>query len=122
LTGGICGGIFSGELGRDYWMKTKVTFFLPLQDNDGRDLTEEIQAVEEECFVAIGGWTLAGYFKGIWRMEDGMAKTDISAVYMVVIDDEDLQMLEAIIQRFKKQTTQEAIFMEVIRDVDIRFI
>lgn len=103
-------------------MNTKATFFLPLKDNDGRDLTNEIQTVEDECFVAFGAWTLTGYFKGIWRMDDGMAKTDISAVYMVVIADEDLSLLEAILRRFKAQTTQEAVFMEVIRGVDIRFI
>lgn len=38
--------------------------FLSLNDNDGRDLTAEIQIVEDECFVAFGAWTQVGFFKG----------------------------------------------------------
>ena len=103
-------------------MKTKATFFLPLRDNDGRDLTDEIQVVEEECFVAFGAWTLMGYFKGIWRMESGAPQTDVSAVYMVILGDKDFPILEAILKRFKAKTSQEAIFLEITRGVDIRFV
>lgn len=103
-------------------MQTKATFFLPLQDNDGRDLTDEIQALEEECFVAFGAWTMMGYFRGMWRMDDGVGKTDISAVYMVVIDDKELPILESILNSFKSKTTQEAIYLEISRGVDVRFI
>ncbi len=51
----------------------KATFYLPLHDNDGRDLYAEIQAVEDECFVAFGVWTQVGFFKGAWRMESGLS-------------------------------------------------
>jgi hypothetical protein len=37
----------------------KVTFFLPLKDNDGRDLSREIGEVEDECFLEFGAWTLS---------------------------------------------------------------
>ena len=103
-------------------MAIKATFFLPERDNDGRDLTSEINAVQEECFVAFGGWTLMGYFKGVWRMESGAQQTDVSAVYMVILEDVDLPLLEAILKRFKAKTTQEAIFLEVVQNVDIRFL
>jgi len=103
-------------------MAIKATFFLPERDNDGRDLTSEINAVQEECFVAFGGWTLMGYFKGVWRMESGVQQTDVSAVYMVILEDVDLPLLEAILKRFKAKTTQEAIFLEVVKNVDIRFL
>ncbi|HHS97833.1 MAG TPA: hypothetical protein ENK08_08040 [Chloroflexi bacterium] len=103
-------------------MAIKATFFLPQRDNDGRDLTSEINAVQEECFVAFGGWTLMGYFKGVWRMESGVRQTDVSAVYMVILEEVDLPLLEAILKRFKAKTTQEAIFLEVVQNVDIRFL
>ena len=103
-------------------MAIKATFFLPQRDNDGRDLTSEINAVQEECFVAFGGWTLMGHFKGVWRMESGARQMDVSAVYMVILEDVDLPLLEAILKRFKANTTQEAIFLEVVENVDIRFL
>jgi hypothetical protein len=52
-------------------MKIKATFFLPLADNDGRNLADEIQIVEDECFISFSGFTLMGFFKGMWRMETG---------------------------------------------------
>jgi len=103
-------------------MSIKATFFLPQKDNDGRDLTSELDTVQEECFVAFGGWTLMGYFKGVWRMETGVRQTDVSAAYMVILEEEDLPLLEAILKRFKVKTTQEAIFLEVVTDVDIRLL
>jgi len=103
-------------------MAIKVTIFLPEKDNDGRDLSAEIRAFEDECWVAFGGWTLVGYFKGVWRMESGARQTDINVVYMVVVEDDELSHLEAIVRSFKSKTTQEKIFVEVAMDADIRFI
>lgn len=102
-------------------MAIKATIFLPQKDNDGRDLSIELAEFEDECFVEFGAWTLIGYFKGIWRMESGARQSDVNAVYMVVIEDEDLPLLEAIVRRFKAKTTQEAIFVEIVRSPDIRF-
>ena len=63
----------------------KATFYLPLKDNDGRDLSGEIAQVEEACFLDFGAWTLSGYFKGVWRLQSGEQKVDTSAVYTVVL-------------------------------------
>lgn len=100
----------------------KATFFLPLRDNDGRELSEEISAVEEECFLAFGAWTLAGFFKGVWRMESGERHVDTSAAYMVILEENQLDELEAILKHFKSRTTQEAIFLEVEHDMDLRLL
>ena len=100
----------------------KATFFLPLHDNDNRDLTREISEVEDECFLAFGAWTLAGLFKGVWRMESGERRMDTSAAYMLVIPEDQLDELIAILQRFKAKTTQEAIYLEVEHDVDLRLV
>ncbi len=100
----------------------KATFFLPLRDNDNRDLTREISEVEDECFLTFGAWTLAGFFKGVWRMEGGERRIDTSAAYMLVMPEDQLDELIAILRRFKAKTTQEAIYLEVEHDVDLRLI
>ena len=100
----------------------KATFFLPLRDNDGRDLSREIGEVEDECFLEFGAWTLSGNFKGVWRMETGERKIDTSAAYMVLLPKDQLATLEEILRRFKAKTTQEAIFLEVEHNVDFRRI
>ncbi len=100
----------------------KATFFLPLRDNDGRDLAEEISAVEDDCFLAFGAWTLSGYFKGVWRMESGERRIDTSAAYMVMVEESDVEELEEILRMFKSKTTQEAIFLEVEHDIDLRLL
>ena len=100
----------------------KATFFLPIRDNDGRELSDEINAVEEECFLLFGAWTLAGFFKGVWRMESGERQVDTSAAYMVVVEENQLEELEGILKRFKSRTTQEAIYLEVEHDIDLRLL
>jgi hypothetical protein len=100
----------------------KATFFLPLRDNDGRDLSQEISDVEDECFLAFGAWTLSGYFKGVWRMESGERKIDTSAAYMVILSEDRVEELEEILRRFKAKTLQEAIYLELEHDVDLRLI
>lgn len=116
---GIYNGICSGV---DVMAPVKATFFLPLRDNDGRDLGEAINTVEEECFLLFGAWTMAGFFKGVWRMESGERQVDTSAAYMVVLDEDQLPELEALLKRFKAGTTQEAIFLEVVHDIDVRWL
>lgn len=100
----------------------KATFFLPLKDNDGRELRDEISTVEDECFLAFGAWTFSGHFKGVWRMESGERRMDTSAAYMVILDEGHLGQLEDILKRFKAKTMQEAIFLEVEHDIDLRLL
>jgi len=47
---------------------------------------------------------------------------DTSAVYMIVLAEERLAELEAIIRDFKSKTQQESIFVEVEHNVDVRFL
>ena len=100
----------------------KATFYLPLKDNDGRNLSEEIAQVEEACYLAFGAWTLSGYFKGVWRMESGEQKVDTSAVYTIVLPQGRIRGLEAILKKFKAKAQQEAIYLEIEHDVDVRFV
>ncbi|MEW6366266.1 MAG: hypothetical protein AB1714_16695 [Acidobacteriota bacterium] len=103
-------------------MRVKATFFLPVKDNDGRDLSSEIVQVERECFAAFGAWTHAGYFTGAWKMQTGDRKMDVSAAYWIVLDEECIPELEGILWRFKSRTTQESIYLEIEHNVDMRLI
>jgi hypothetical protein len=58
----------------------KATFLLPLKDNEGRDLAEDLEEVETACFIAFGAWSFSGYIKETWRMEAGDRKQDTSAL------------------------------------------
>ena len=100
----------------------KATFYLPLADNDGRNLSAEISGVEDRCYEEFGAWTTAGFFKGAWRMKTGQIKVDTSAVYVLVIDDDRVPVLEGILSEFKSRTSQEAIYLEVERKADLRFL
>ncbi|NJL27440.1 MAG: hypothetical protein HC897_05865 [Thermoanaerobaculia bacterium] len=112
----VSGGIFGGM------RQVKATFFLPLRDNDDRDLSAEISEVEDECFALFGAWTLSGYFKGAWRMDGGERKIETSAAYVLILSDDRLGQLEDVLRRFKAKTTQEAIYLEIQREVDLRLV
>ncbi len=100
----------------------KATFLLPLKDNEGRDLAEEIGEAEAACFIALGAFTFSGYVKGTWRMETGERQQDTSALYWVVMDEKKLPELERILRHFKARANQEAIYLEIEHHVDVRFL
>src|SRR5688572_13151237 len=102
--------------------EVKAVFYLPLRDNDGRDLSNEIAWVQGELFIRFAGWTFHGFVKGAYQMKDGTRTLDESAAYFVVCDESRLGELEQLLRDFKGQTTQEAIYLEIHRDVEVRFL
>lgn len=102
--------------------RIKATFYLPLNDDDGINLSVEIAEVERQCFIEFDGWTLVGYFKGAWRMNDGEQSIDTSAVYHVILQEDKLPVLESILLDFKEKAKQEAMYLEVERQIDVRFL
>lgn len=72
--------------------------------------------------MSFGGWTQSGYYKGAWRMETGDRKIDVSAVYSVILPASRVSELETILRAFKRRTLQEAIYLEVEHQVDVRFL
>ncbi len=100
----------------------KAVFYLPIQDNDGRDLTAEIEEVRTELYVQFGGWTFQGYVQGAFRMADDSQSLDVSAVYIIVLDESRVDELEAILRDFKSKTLQEAIYLELQHEVEVRFV
>lgn len=102
--------------------RVKALVFLPLADNDGRDLTAERDEVEDALFLRFDGWTGLGVVQGAYRMADGRKAVDHHFVFAVVLDDALLPELEGIVRAFKAKTTQEAIYLEVQYNTDVRFI
>lgn len=102
--------------------QVKALFYIPLKDNDGRDLTDETEELRTEMYVRFVGWTFVGYVKGAYRMADGTQALDESGSYVVILDESRLPELEQILRDFKAKTLQEAIYLEIHRQVDVRFI
>jgi hypothetical protein len=102
--------------------QVKTLFYLPLRDNDGRELRAEIAAVELELVTRFGGWTLIGVVKGMYMMADKTPVHDESNAYVVVTDDGRVPEIETILRDFKAKTTQEAIYFEVQYNTDVRFL
>lgn len=102
--------------------RVKALFYLPLQDNDGRDLSAEIDDLRMELYVRFVGWTFQGYVKGAYRMADGTPSMDESGAYVVILEESRLAEVEEVLRDFKGKTLQESIYLEIQWDVDIRFI
>ena len=102
--------------------EVKTLFYLPLRDTDGRDLAVEIEDLETELYVHFAGWTFQGYVKGAYRMSDGTQAVDESAAYVVVLEETRIPELEQLLKDFKSRTLQEAIYLEIHRDIDVRFL
>lgn len=102
--------------------QVKALFYLPLKDNDGRGLAPEILQVEMELYSLFGGWTFRGDVKGAYRMDDGTLSTDVSGAYEVVLEETRLPELEQVLRDFRGSTLQESIFLEIQRNLDVRFI
>lgn len=100
----------------------KAIFFLPLDDNDGSDLTHAWKGVEDDLFLAFIGWTFLGEVEGAYRMIDGTKAMDHHRAYSVFFSDGDIPGLEEILSRFKAKTTQEAIYLEINYHVELRLI
>jgi hypothetical protein len=102
--------------------QVKALFYLPVQDNDGRDLSSEIEEARVELYIRFHGWSSLGYVQGAYRMADGTPSLDVSESYVVLLDASRLPELEEVLQDFKRKTLQEAIYLEIQRDVEVRFI
>ena len=100
----------------------KATFFLPVKDNDGSDLTALHRHVEQRALTAFGGWTRLPNVTGAWKMRDDTTAKDESAVYAVAFPGELLPELHRILSDFKAKTTQEALYLELDKTTDVQFV
>jgi hypothetical protein len=100
----------------------KAYFLLPTKDNDGRDLTSEIEQVRMELWMRFFAFTKEGEVEGVFKMSDGSLAFDVNEKYAVIIDEAAINELEEILREFKKRTWQEKIYLEIQHNVDFRLI
>ena len=102
--------------------KVKVVFFVPLLDNDGRDLAHETSDLQVEIFDTFVAFTRSGLVTGAYLMADGRRADDELWSYFVVLEEERVSELREIIARFKAKTTQEWIYFELQYNTFIKFV
>jgi hypothetical protein len=102
--------------------RVKVVIFLPLADNDGRDLSAERADAEDQVFLLFGGWTRLGLVQGSYKMADGSKAVDAHEAIAVVVDEDRLDNLRDVVLGFKARTTQESIYFEVQYRTEIEFL
>lgn len=100
----------------------KVIFFIPIRDNDGRYLADERVDLELELYLQFVGWTFLGIVQGAYRMRDGSRALDEHRAYSVFLDETRLPDVEDVLRAFKAKTTQEAIYLEVQYNVEMRLV
>lgn len=102
--------------------QVKAVFFLPLRDNDGRDLTGERDEAEDAVYALFDGWTKLGVVQGAYRMADGVKAVDEHEAFAVALEEYRLDDLRDVLRAFKAKTTQETIYLEVQHETDIEFL
>jgi len=102
--------------------QVKLVFFLPILDNDGRNLSEERSDAKDDLYLQFVAWTRLGIVQGAYRMADGAKKLDDHHAYAVLLDEMLIPNVEDVLRRFKSKTLQEAIYLEVQYHVDMRLI
>jgi hypothetical protein len=100
----------------------KAIFYLPIADNDGRELVYEHEETRWVVYDLFDAWTYIGQVEGIFRVADGSHAMDRSAAYVVIIVEERIPELEHLLRAFKARTKQEAIYLEIQHGVDFRLI
>jgi hypothetical protein len=94
----------------------------PIERQRRRDLGAEIEELQTELYARFVGWTFLGYVKGAWQMSAGTCSLDESGAYVVILDEARLAELEEVLRDFRGKTVQEAMYLEVQRHVEIRFV
>jgi hypothetical protein len=102
--------------------QVKAVFFIPLKDNDGRELVAEKDDLDMELYVRFVGWTFLGIVQGAYRMKDGTRAIDEHRAYAIVLDESRISEVEEVLREFKAKTTQEAIYLEVQYHVELKLV
>src|SRR4051794_21102436 len=102
--------------------KVKAVFYIPICDNDGRNLDDEIDDLEFALYVEFVAWTSNGMVTGTYQMPDGSRSDDVHYVYSIFMEESRLPELEEILLAFKAKTLQDSIYLEIQRNIDVRFV
>ena len=94
-------------------MKIKFILLVPLRYNDGTEVSAEtLQSIDDDLFILAGGYTVAGEVEGAWKMDDGTRQVDRCAQYWIVIDDDLIEELKALVSGLASLLGQEAMYLE----------
>ena len=111
----------------------KVCFLIPLADNDGRDLRDEIALLDADLANAVGGYTkhpATGAWKGTLDHRGKGVHYDNSWAYFVTLPEKgvmpmfvhgELSKLLRCLREFKARTLQECIYLDICHNVEVRF-
>ena len=102
--------------------KIKAVFYIPLADNDGRDLEAEIEELEFYLYAQFVAWTDNGLVTGTYQMPDGSRSDDVHTVYSIYMDESRLTELQELLRTFKKKTIQDAIYLEIQRNIEVQLV
>lgn len=102
--------------------QVKLVFYLPLRDNDARELRPEIDEFELDLGLRFGGWSMVGVVKGTYLMADRTLSYDESNAYELVTDESRAEEVRDLLRAFKAKTTQEALYFEVQYNTAVEFI
>jgi hypothetical protein len=75
-----------------------------------------------ELYLRFDGWSSLGYVQGAYRLADSTPSLDVSESYVVILDESRVPELVSLLRDFKSKTLQEAIYLEILRDIEVHFI
>jgi hypothetical protein len=95
---------------------------IPLTYNDGTEVAcEVLDAIRDEIFVAFHGWTIEGTVKGAYRMRTGQKRVENLHKLSIVLDEDQVPELEAMVARWGAQLGQETMLVKITDSV-VKFI
>ncbi len=91
----------------------KIIMLLPTTYNDGRAMeSEKIGRALSSIDSLIGGHTIDGECKGVYKMENGEYATDICLKIWAVCEDDKIPALQTLAGEFAVDMGQESIYFE----------
>jgi hypothetical protein len=92
---------------------TKFILLIPLRYNDGRPVPEQVIATfQEHLFRLGGGFTVAGFVRGEYRMEDGTRQIDECLQVWIGIPEESYPEFRQLVGKLGAELGQESMYLE----------
>lgn len=101
----------------------KVTTLIPTTLNDGTPVSESQLQGYVSLFAAVcGGVTTEGMVNGHWVNDAGILFHDVCIKLFVIVSDEQVEEVEALVRRIGKELLQEAMYFELDPSVQVKII
>jgi hypothetical protein len=91
----------------------KFILLVPLRYNDGRKISAKVMnGIRTDLFALADGYSIAGRVRGAYRMKDGSQKNDKTTCFWLVVTEDKVQALRAIIADICRLLGQESMYLE----------